>query len=59
MKAFTRADKLDEICRNCREYEADYEIGGMYGICRTAKAVGHKGKRTVKEANQYCDEVGA
>ena len=56
-KAFQKAEKLDEICRNCKEYDSDMEIGGMYGFCRHAQSIGKSGRSIVKEANQYCDEV--
>lgn len=56
MRAFTLAAKLDEICRNCGSYDADMEIGGMYGLCKYAMSNGYSGPRIVKEADQYCNE---
>jgi hypothetical protein len=57
MRAFQLAAKLDEICRNCANYDADMEIGGMYGICIFAERQGRTGPGIVKEANQYCNEA--
>lgn len=56
MKAFTLAKELDHICRNCDSYDADMEIGGMYGTCIYAIKLGKHGKNVVKEADRYCDE---
>ena len=57
MNAFQVALKLDPICRNCKNFDFDMEDGGMYGICKHSKIVGKSGRITLKEANQYCDEV--
>ena len=57
MRAFQVASKLDEICRNCVDYDADMEIGGLYGLCEYARRLGLSGPRIVKKANDYCNEV--
>ena len=56
IRAFLLTKDRDEICRNCKNYNPDPEIGGMYGLCDHAIRKGFSGKKVVKEANQYCDE---
>ena len=57
VKGFKIATTVDQICRNCTHYDADMEIGGMYGLCWIALKSGKRGPDTVKEADKYCDEV--
>lgn len=41
MSAFKQKLKCDSICANCTEYEEDFEVGGMFGLCLTSKLQGN------------------